>query len=159
QAAVVERVLRARAEDEPGAAAAGPLFRKIDSLQSYVPRDQPEKLRVLAEIRRELDGPALEAMDPADAADARRFRPPVGLRALTEADVPDILARRFAERDGSRGRLLFANQASRFDGWNGHDMIAFADAVRGLDLPAGTAMGGGAFVFADVIRAVRRTGP
>src|SRR5262249_43828379 len=136
-----------------------PLFRRVDSLQSYVPRDQPEKLRVLAEIRKKLDDPALETMDAADAADARRFRPPDGLRPLTDADVPDILARPFDARARSRGRLLFANQASRFDGWNGRDMIAFADAVRALDLPPGTAMGGGAFVFADSIRAVRRAGP
>jgi predicted exporter len=154
-----EQMLRARAEDEPGGGGPAPLFRRVDSLQSYVPRDQADKMRVLAEIRRKLDDPALESMDADDAADARRFRPPDGLRPLTEADVPDILARRFAERDGSRGRLLFANQASRFDGWNGRDMIAFADAVRALDLPPGTAMGGGAFVFADSIRAVRRAGP
>ncbi|HEY7373889.1 MAG TPA: MMPL family transporter [Polyangia bacterium] len=159
QADEIERALRARAEDEPGGGGPAPLFRRVDSLHSYVPADQREKLRVLGEIRRLLDDPALETMDATDAADARRFRPPDGLRALTAPDVPDILARRFAERDGSRGGLLFANQASRFDGWNGRDMIAFADAVRAMDLPAGTAVGGGAFVFADVIRAVRRAGP
>ena len=38
-------------------------------------------------------------------------------------------------------------------------MIAFADSVRALDLPAGVALGGGAFVFADVLRAVTRAGP
>ena len=42
--------------------------------------------------------------------------------------MPAPLARRFVERDGTRGWLLFANQASRFDGWNGRHMIAFADA-------------------------------
>src|SRR5215831_16292553 len=159
RAASVERTLRAHAEDEPGVAGPAALFRRVDSLQRYVPRDQPEKLRVLGAIRHLLDDPALETMDATDAADARHFRPPDGLRPLTEADVPDILARRFAERDGSRGRLLFANQASRFDGWNGRDMIAFTEAVRALSLPPGTTMGGGAFVFADSVRAVRRAGP
>ncbi len=73
--------------------------------------------------------------------------------------MPPPLARRFVERDGTRGRLLFANQASRFDGWNGRHMIAFADAVRALKLPDEMAVGGGAFVFADVLRAVTRAGP
>ena len=114
---------------------------------------------MLAEIRRLIDDKTLELLDAADAADARRLRPPDDLRALTEADVPDAAGAPFIERDGTRGRLLFANQASRFDGWNGRHMIAFADAVRALDLPAETAIGGGAFVFADVLRAVTRDGP
>jgi len=38
-------------------------------------------------------------------------------------------------------------------------MIAFADAVRALHLPDEMAVGGGAFVFADVLRAVTRAGP
>jgi predicted RND superfamily exporter protein len=108
---------------------------------------------VLRELRRLVDqaGDAL-------GDDARRLRPPGHLRPLTAADIPEPLARRYVERNGARGELLVANQASRFDGWNGRDMIAFVDAVRGLDLPPGTALGGGAFVFADVLHAVVHAG-
>ena len=38
-------------------------------------------------------------------------------------------------------------------------MLAFAQAVRALGLPAGTRIAGGAFVFADIIHAVMRAGP
>src|SRR4029079_559693 len=72
QAAVVEAGLRARAEDEPGADKTTALFRKVDSIQSYVPRDQPEKLNVLAKIRKLLDDEALEAIDPGDSSHERR---------------------------------------------------------------------------------------
>jgi predicted RND superfamily exporter protein len=155
EAQAVEKILRAHAEDEPGVSASSALFRKVGSIQDFVPQDQPEKLAVLTELRRLVD----RAGDVLDAADARRFRPPEDLRPLTVADIPEPLARRYVERNGARGCLLFANQASRFDGWNGRDMIAFVDAVRSLKLPPGTALGGGAFVFADVLRAVVRAGP
>jgi len=157
-AGATERLLRAHAEDERGGDARA-LFRKVGSIRDYVPRDQGEKIAVLTELRRMMDDRALAVLDAAEAADMREFRPPDDVRALTETDVPVSLARRYVERDGTRGRLLFANQAARFDGWNGRDMIAFADAVRALDLPGGTALGGGAFVFADVLRAVTRAGP
>jgi predicted RND superfamily exporter protein len=150
QAESIERTLRAHAEDEPGAHAGDALFRRVGSIESFVPKDQEEKLRVLVEIRRLIDDKKLELLDPEELADLRRFRP---------ADDLKPLARRFVERDGTRGRLLFANQASRFDGWNGRHMIAFADAVRALKLPDEMAVGGGAFVFADVLRAVTRAGP
>jgi len=159
QAESIERTLRAYAEDEPGARRGEALFRRVGSIESFVPKDQDEKLRVLVEIRRLIDDKKLELLDPEELADLRRFRPDNDLKPLTEADVPAPLARRFVERDGTRGRLLFANQASRFDGWNGRHMIAFADAVRSLKLPDEMAVGGGAFVFADVLRAVTRAGP
>jgi uncharacterized protein len=155
EARAVEKILREHAEDEPGVSPGAALFRKVGSIQDFVPQDQPEKLAVLAELRRLVD----RAGDVIGAADARRFRPPDHLRPLTTGDIPEPLARRYVERNGARGFLLFANQASRFDGWNGRDMIAFVDAVRALDLPPGTALGGGAFVFADVLRAVVRAGP
>ena len=158
-AVATERALRARAEDEPGSRPEAALFRKVSSIYDFVPTDQPAKLALLAELRKLLDDKTIDALEPATADTARKFRPPPDLRALTLSDVPDLLARRYLERDGTRGRLLFANQASRFDGWNGRDMIAFADAVRSLDLPPDTALGGGAFVFVDVLRAVAQAGP
>jgi predicted RND superfamily exporter protein len=158
QAAAVEKVLRSHAEDEPGVAPAHALFRKVGSIQDFIPADQPEKLAVLDEIRGLVDR-STSVLDRKDAAELQRFRPPDGLRPISMADIPEPLARRYVQRNGARGFLLFANQASRFDGWNGRDMLAFVDAVRRLDLPPDTAFGGGAFIFADVLQAVRRAGP
>ncbi|MES1210463.1 MAG: hypothetical protein ABUS79_31370, partial [Pseudomonadota bacterium] len=156
--AAVEKALRGRAEDEPGVAPTQALFRKVGSIGDFVPAHQAEKLQVLQELRRLIDRTE-PLLDGPEAADLQRFRPPGDLRAVTVDDIPEPLARRYIERTGARGFLLFANQASRFDGWNGRDMPAFVDEVRRLDLPAGTAFAGGAFVFADVLQAVRRAGP
>ncbi len=158
QAGAVEKVLRSHAEDEPGVSPSRALFRKVGSIQDFIPAGQPDKLQVLGEIRRLVDRSA-SVLDRHDAAELQRFRPPDGLRPITVADIPEPLARRYVDRDGARGSLLFANQASRFDGWNGRDMLAFVEAVRRLDLPPDTAFGGGAFIFADVLQAVRRAGP
>jgi len=159
QAQAIERTLRAHAEDEAGTRPGEALFRRVGSIESFVPKDQAQKLEVLAQIRHLIDDKKLELLDARELAGLRRFRPADDLKPMTEADVPPPLARRFVERDGTRGRLLFANQASRFDGWNGRHMIAFADSVRALKLPGEMAVGGGAFVFADVLRAVTRAGP
>ena len=154
EALAVEKVLRAHAEDEPGVSPARALFRKVGSLQDFIPQDQPRRIAILDDLRHLVD----QAGDRL-GADAKRLRPPDDLRAITAADIPEPLARRYVERNGARGDLLFANQASRFDGWNGRDMLTFVDEVRALDLPPGAALGGGAFVFADVLRAVVRAGP
>jgi len=153
-ALATEKVLRAHAEDEPGVSPSRALFRKVGSLQDFIPQEQPRRIALLDELRHLVDQ-AGESL----GADAKRLRPPDDLRPITAADIPEPLARRYVERNGARGDLLFANQASRFDGWNGRDMLTFVDEVRALDLPPGVALGGGAFVFADVLRAVLRAGP
>jgi hypothetical protein len=154
EALAAEKILRAHAEDEPGVSPSRALFRKVGSLQDFIPQEQPRRIAILEELRRLVD----QAGDSL-GADSKRLRPPKELRPITAADIPEPLARRYVERNGARGYLLFANQASRFDGWNGRDMLTFVDEVRALDLPQGTALGGGAFVFADVLRAVVRAGP
>ena len=122
----IERTLRAHAEDEPGARPGDALFRRVGSIESFVPEDQAREAAGArrdppSDRRQEAGAARARASWPSCAASARRRSAP-----LTEADVPAPLARRFVERDGTRGRLLFANQASRFDGWNGRHMIAFA---------------------------------
>lgn len=65
----------------------------------------------------------------------------------------------FTEKDGTRGRLLLADMSSNFDGGKIADLIRFSVAVRGLDLGDSVALGGGRFVFADVLRPMDRDGP
>jgi hypothetical protein len=159
EARTVAAALRARAEDQPGVPKGAALFRKVGALDDFVPPDQPAKIAVLGQIRKLCDDDAVSTLDAKDQAEIKRLRPPDDIGPVTAADVPAPLARRYTERDGTRGRLLYANQASRFDGWNGRHMIAFAAEVRALDLPANTAMAGGAFVFADILHAIMRAGP
>jgi predicted RND superfamily exporter protein len=114
---------------------------------------------VLADLRR-LTGPdTLDELSAEDRADVERLRPPADLKAIRAHDIPEALAPQFVENDGSRGKLVYADQASRFNGWNGRHMEVFAGAVRRLHFPDGTHLGGGPFVFADILRAVSRDGP
>jgi len=93
------------------------------------------------------------------AAEARRLRPPDGLRALGDDDVPADLALLYTEKDGRRGRLLFANTSPAVNGWDGRHLTALSHSVRALDLPPGTRVAGSAFVFADMVQVIRRDGP
>jgi len=122
------------------------LFGGIRTLDDALPQDQPEKLRLLAEIRNQLDAGA-------------ELRPPDGLRTVTDADVPEILAWRFTEKDGTRGRLILADTSPNYDTWKIFDLIRFAGEVRRLDLGDGVILGGSMFVFADVLRSMETDGP
>ena len=137
------------------------LFSRISSLDDRLPADQAEKLAVLAEIRglidRQLRHP--DALDDADREALARARPPDGLRVLGDADVPEELAWPYIERDGTRGRIILANNGLGIDSWNTHDLRKFASAVEGLGLGPDVLVGGLAFVFTDMLNAMERDGP
>jgi hypothetical protein len=94
--------------------------------------------------------------------DRRRLlelRPPDDMRALTDADVPEVLAWPFTEKDGTRGRLVLANNGLGIDSWNLHHLRRFADSVRAMNLDPGTLVGGSAFIFSDMLEDMTRDGP
>jgi uncharacterized protein len=141
-----------------GGREAGPLLARISTLEDMLPQDQPRRMALLREIRRLIDR-NLDRMPDDTAEHARRLRPPAGLRPLRVEDIPAELALQFTEKDGHRGRLIFANTAATVNGWDGRQLSAVSQRVRGLELPAGTRVAGSAFVFADVVDAIRRDGP
>jgi predicted RND superfamily exporter protein len=136
----------------------GAVLARVSSLDDLVPPDQDEKLALLARIRTLIDRNA-DKMSPKDRADALRLRPPEGLGPLTDADVPADLAVQFTEKDGTRGRLIFANNSGAVNAWDGRQLDALADRLRALSLPPGIHIAGNAFVFADMVRVIRSDGP
>jgi predicted RND superfamily exporter protein len=115
----------------------------------------------LAEIRRLIDRQLRhpDALSDADRQALARERPPDGLRALGDADVPAELAWPYVERDGTRGRIILANSGLGIDSWRTDDLRRFASAVRGLRLGPEVLVGGTAFVFTDMLDAMERDGP
>ena len=135
------------------------LFAQLSSLDDLLPKQQAEKLKVLAEIRTLLSSKDLDALSEAERAELARLRPPDDLRMLGDADVPDALAWPFIEADGSRGKVLLATAGPGYEVWDAHDTVRFADKVRALRLSPDVHLGGASFVFADVLEAVLTDGP
>jgi uncharacterized protein len=156
------------------------LLSEVRSIDDLLPDHQAEKLAVLTEIRRLIDDDVIGEVEGKDREDILRLRPPDDLRAIVDRDVPEELAWPFIERDGTVGRIVIASKADRFDGWNVDDLVAFSDEVRAIPLPegphrgapgrsgdrlsddrslGGTLLGGQAFVFADMLRAMKVDGP
>jgi uncharacterized protein len=151
---------RLRAVDE-GKAEPDRLFNHVTTLDDQLPTAQAEKLSLLAELRRSIDRRLGESstLDDAERTALERLRPPDGLHVLTDADVPAEIAWPYLERDGTRGRIVLANNATAIDSWNTRDLRRFASAVRALDLGPHVLVGGTAFVLTDILDAMEQDGP
>jgi predicted RND superfamily exporter protein len=135
------------------------IFSSIHSLDDWEPADQTTKLTALANIRELLDSPMLKRLSEQDRQRLRELRPPDGLQPIRDGEVPSELAWPFAERDGTRGRLVLANTGLAVDSWRVSSLVSFARSVRQLDLGRDVVVGGSAFVFSDMLEAMRRDGP
>jgi hypothetical protein len=136
-----------------------PIVGPVQSILDAVPPDQPAKLRVLAQIRAELDE-AAGALPELEQRELAALRPSDDLAAFTAAELPDALRARLTERDGRLGTLVAVTPGPGFDEWNGHDLLRFAGAIRELHLPDGGTVttSGPSVIFADILTAIRRDG-
>jgi predicted RND superfamily exporter protein len=133
----------------------------VESILDVVPERQRDKLAVLADIRKQIDDPALDALDDQERADLNELRPPDDLVAITPADLPPALRDRLTEKDGRLGYLVSIRPGDGIDELDGRDLIRFASAVRRLDLPNGETVttSGASVIFADIISTVAHDGP
>jgi len=135
------------------------LFDNVVSLDDIVPKDQPAKLAVLAEIRTLLTSKDIEQLDEDERKKLEELIPPETIPLLRDTDIPDAIAWPFIEADQTRGKIVLATIGKGYEVWDTRDTTRWAAQVRAIGLPDDVHLGGASFVFADVIAGVLSDGP
>jgi hypothetical protein len=131
-------------------------FEAVHSLWDLVPEDQETKVPVLLEIGERLErARAHHYLSDADWARVKDYIPPRDLRPYGLGDLPASVARPFAEKDGTRGRLVMIEPNPS----NSSDLrylLKYSNAFRETRLPSGKVVKGSgrAVVFSDILQAV-----
>jgi hypothetical protein len=126
------------------------------SLYELLPEDAPEKLLLLGEIRELCIDVRKHVEDEDTLRKIDDNIPPETIDVLTLGDLPDEAALRFAEKDGTRGRIMVVAEADEASIWDGRYLVRWAEALRTLRMSDGSRppLAGRAPVFADMISAV-----
>ncbi|MBN1652933.1 MAG: MMPL family transporter [Deltaproteobacteria bacterium] len=132
----------------------------VRSIDDLLPKEQAEKIPVLADIRKLL----LEMRPYANDKQRKLIDehiPAEKIERLKDKDLPEDIARRFTERDGTRGRILFVEPEKDKSTWDGRYLVQWTKALRQIRLDDGTRppLAGRAPVFADMIEVVWTDGP
>ncbi|MEM7434752.1 MAG: MMPL family transporter [Myxococcota bacterium] len=126
------------------------------SLIEFLPEDADDKVPLLADIR-ELSLDIREHVDDEETLQKIADNiPPERVVVPTLDDLPDEVALRFAEKDGTRGRIMMVQESDQFSTWDGRYLVNWAGALRTLKMTNGERppLAGRAPVFADMISAV-----
>jgi uncharacterized protein len=136
-------------------------FSKIATLQSLLPEAQERKIEILTEIkdrvRRARDRGWVSQQD---FATLQGYLPddlkPVGIN-----DLPELVARPFEEKDGTRGRIVYVAPAQGRSVDDANYLMEWADSIREVALPNGDVIraSGDPVVFADMLRTIARDAP
>lgn len=129
------------------------------TLSTFVPKEQDEKLGVLADMRTLLSSSTLKFLTPEQLEEVNKFKDTFDLRKLTEKDVPDEVKEMFKDIDGNEGILAYVYPKA--DLWNGKELSKFADMLREVKLPDGNVVkaSGQPVILADLLNTVVKEGP
>ncbi len=139
----------------------GGLLSKVSTAFDYLPKDQDVKLTLIADIRRRLSDRALQTVSEADRRLVADWMPAANLHRLTPADLPEAIARRFREFDGTVGRVALLFPVRVWANWDGHNLIRLADVTKDVVLPSGhvASAAGHTSLFAAMLRSIAHDGP
>jgi len=157
---VVDRVDRVQAVREAilKAPDAPFIIGDVKTLYQFLPTDQEAKLKVLADLRRLIDG-KIDFLPKKDRDLLEEYRPPESLKVLGLEDIPEAVARPFTEADGTRGRVLYVYRHKKESLLNGRYLLKFSAFLRGIDVPGANMIATGQpMIFADMIRAILHDG-
>lgn len=133
---------------------------QVLSLDTFIPRDQPAKLALLAALSEYVK----EALAYSDlSAEHRRQLEEVArwaaAPALSAAELPAWLREKFTEKDGTLGRVVYVY--AHVNEWDAIEVEKFYREYGVLDVAAGNGkvhLAASGFILVDVIRAVQRDG-
>lgn len=161
----VEQVLPLKAELEKirDAAPEGRKpFNEVVTIHTLLPTQQDEKLALAKKAHATLS----RAHDKGFMADEEwkkidKLLPEDRLVTIGIDDLPEQVARHFAEKDGTRGRLVYLTPMPGRSVWDGRYLIDWAEAIRETTLPDQSVVKGSGrtVIFADMILNVVEDAP
>ncbi len=139
----------------------GGLLSSVATAQAALPKDQEAKLAVIADLRRRLADPTFELLDADQKKELDAWAPPKDLRRLSIEDLPELIARRFREVDGTLGRVALIYPVRVWANWDGHALIRMSDTFQDVRLPSGelVSAAGNSSMFAAMLRSISHDGP
>jgi predicted RND superfamily exporter protein len=155
QSFAIEEELQKKAQDKASH------ITSIFSIQNFVPTHQAEKIHILQEIKELLSPQILRFMDPKNKQEIYTFLNEDAFKPFDQKDLPDLVLRKFREKDGSIGKMLVIDRNYDPQQDNYEDLQAFVTNVRNTvdKIAPGTAIVGSTFINFDLFEAIHRDGP
>ncbi|MBI4041558.1 MAG: MMPL family transporter [Deltaproteobacteria bacterium] len=130
------------------------------SLYSYVPEHQPEKLKIIADIRKLSNDKAFKFLDTDESQELQNLKKWTSVESFGLNDLPPLLRQQYNPINGYEGSFLFIFPG--VDLWQGKEVVRFADEIRQFQKEAknqNIIVASEAVIFSDILMLIQREGP
>ncbi len=136
-------------------------FQKAVSIFDLLPRDQAPKLSLLRDMVEKLERAKHRGLVTDAEYGKLTARLPTSLAALTPENLPELLARPFTEKDGTRGRIVYIVPSDGRSVYDVHYLLEWADAFREVKLANGDVVRGTGepVILSDMLLNVKSDAP
>lgn len=136
------------------------LITSVYSFEDFLPGDQPEKIKLLKDIRRLLPPRNLKKISPENRKWVDQLLA-TETKTFEQKDLPPLVIRQFSEKDGSVGNMVILEPPTTEATWEGDRVIKFVNEVRVLvdSVEPGAPVVGHLPITADMNQAIKRDGP
>ncbi len=136
-------------------------FSKVVSIHDLLPAEQDEKLSLLKETDALLAKARKRGYIDDETWGEIAPHIPEQLAAINMADLPELVARPFIERDGTRGRAVYIAPADDESVYNARYLMRWADGFREVQLKNGERIQGtgNPVIFSDMLINIKEDAP
>lgn len=137
------------------------LIKNVSILDDFIPKDQPEKIKILRDIDRLLPASIRIQMDPGERKRVQDFIRPEAFKPIGMTDLPALVIGKFTEKDGSLGKLVLIEPPLDTVTNDGENLVKFIGDLRRIadSVAPGTPVAGSLPISADMIQSINRDGP
>lgn len=136
-----------------------PTIHTVRTLSSFLPKEQGDKLDVIAEISELANGEGAKLVTGDQKEKLDELRDLLEVEALTVEDLPKMILRKFQTIDGSRANFAFIYPDVQLR--DGKNAMAFADDAQEIVTEDGLThySSSSSIVFSDMLRLMLRDSP
>jgi uncharacterized protein len=128
-------------------------FDKVVTLFDLLPKDQDKKLPLWSEVQDRLQRAKKRGFISDDDWKKLRENLPEKLEPIGIDDLPELVARAFTEKNGTRGTVVYIVPSEGQSVYDAHYLMQWADSFREVKLPSGEIIRGTGdpVIFADML--------
>ncbi len=132
-----------------------------NSILSYIPEDQDEKLEIIKDMRKLLKDETINLLSEKDKKKVLDFKKYLNPKRVEIDDLPEKIKRQYTDKQGDIGKFVYVTPAKGKNLWNATNLFRFTDTIREVKIANGKIVtsSGDSIVFADLLRLIERDGP
>ncbi len=133
----------------------------VQTIDDFIPHNQAKKIKILRQIEAKLPSSLVSRLSNEDRDKILSVLTPEAFIPISENDLPQMILRKFREKDGTVGKLILVEPPLSQDIWKGENLVPYVASLREIadSVEPGAPVAGGMIITSDLVESIMHDGP